>query len=428
MAAGNATTEVAALTTGAAIAANTDDYGQRFEKQRLLLDRQQAQIDSLREEFETVSKCLVSKGLLSSEALLAQLHRLRFEKVRGAHPLCSQVSFIESLATRELAIAVARSVGASGMRVLCTVSQAARSAADAAALPEEVWSGNVFVCGGYDGASYLSRVDYFDPRVGGGTWKTLPPMLGRREGAAAAVIDGNLFVCGGFDGVHRLRAAERLDPLTGSWHQLPPMDARRGGAAAGVLHGKLYVCGGFDGGQYLNSVECFAPDGAVWTSAPRLAVAREGATAGVLGEYLYVCGGNNGTETLDTVERMFRRRRIDYVWEQVSSMAVRRDGPSAAAVRGKLYVCGGFDGAQSLSLRSSERYDPASNSWRSLRPMLARRAGAAAAVVAGHIYVCGGYDGAQNLFECERLDPAEGMWELLPQMPCRRGYAAGAAS
>merc|ERR1719181_936611 len=106
----------------------------------------------------------------------------------------------------------------------------------------------------------------------------------------------------------------------------------------------------------------------------------------------------------------------------------RRDGAVGAGLRGKIYVCGGFDGAQSLSLRSTERFDPATGTWRSLPPMLTRRAGAVGAVVAGKLYVMGGYDGAQNLMECERLDPAVGMWELLPAMQTRRGYAAGASS
>mmetsp|Transcript_45140 Transcript_45140/g.81524 ORF Transcript_45140/g.81524 Transcript_45140/m.81524 type:complete len:429 (-) Transcript_45140:102-1388(-) len=423
----------------------------RLDDQRQLLERQQAQIDGLREEGKALCQCLVSTGLVTREAILAQLHRLRFEKVHQEHPLRSETSLIHALGPQELALAVARSAGSSAVAALRSASRVV-SKAVAGSFPcyDMLRTPNVFVCGGYDGVRCLRLVDRFDPATT--TWRPLPPMCVRREAAAAAVIDGQLIVCGGFDGTRRLNVAERFDPAVGTWQPLPPMSSRRVGASAGALGGALYVCGGFDGSRYLSSVECFHPKLEAWEPALPMSVAREGAVAAVLGNYLYVCGGNDGSQTLSVAERFpapapSNRRGAEELstpsagamftvtsgrqggeWESLPNMSARRDGAVGAVLRGKIYVCGGFDGQQSLSLRSTERFDPATNSWRCLPPMLSRRAGAAAAVVAGQLYVCGGYDGAQNLAECERLDPAVGMWELLPAMRCRRGYAAGAAS
>jgi len=399
-----------------------------LEELRMVVEGLQVQVDFMREEWAAVRECLVANKLVSRQAIQAQLHRLRFERMRREHPICRQhdngATLEHVLAAQELALAVARSGGPLAMRALCAASHAVGMAATGALPSVNMLSaGNVFVCGGYDGSRFLSRVDCFEALTG--RWRHLPPMTARREAAAAAVVDGQLFVCGGFDGTRRLSEVESFNPSVGTWQQLPPMVHRRVGATAAALGNQLYVCGGFDGSHYLNTVERLDADVGRWDLLPRMSVAREGAAAAVLRNCLYVFGGNDGAQTLNVAERLDTLRRV---WEPLPPMASRRDGAAAGSARGRLYVCGGFDGEHSLSSRSAERFDPGNLTWKTIRPMLARRAGAAAAVVAGQLYVCGGYDGAQNLAECERLDPAVGMWEPLPAMRCRRGYAVGAAS
>lgn len=406
-----------------------------LEDLRQLTEELQVQIGFMREELACVRECLVASKLISKQAIQAQLHRLRFERMRRDHPIrhrsgdgLEEGACLEDVLTvQELALAVARSGGPLAMRALCAASNAVGMAANGALPSMNVMgTGNIFVCGGYDGSRFLSRVDCFE--VAAGAWQSLPPMTARREAAAAAVVGGQLFVCGGFNGSRRLSEVECWDPDTGSWQQLPPMLYRRVGATAAALGSELYVCGGFDGSQYLNTVEHLDVGAGAgrWELLPQMLVAREGAAAAVLRNCLYVFGGNDGAQTLNAAERLDTARRDR--WESLPPMSSRRDGAAAGAARGRLYVCGGFDGEHSLSSRSAERFDPGTLTWKTIRPMLARRAGAAAAVVAGHLYVCGGYDGAQNLAECERLDPSLGMWEPLPAMRCRRGYAVGAAS
>lgn len=391
----------------------------------------QAQIDTLREEGVALCDCLVATGVLTREAVQAQVHRRRFEKMRREHPWCSDgtACLAYALAARELALAVAGSSDRRSLQALCVTSRSIGAAAQLV-LPavDPQSSDNVFVCGGYDGSRALKLVDRYDPALG--AWRPMPPMISVREASAAAIVGSHLYVVGGFDGSTRLNEAERLDLRAGTWQTLPSMTVRRVCATATSFAGKLFVCAGFDGSMYLSSVEAFDPIRNAWDVLPPLSVAREGCASAVLNEHLYVCGGNDGAQTLDVVERIAANRSFDAMpatWETMPPMIARRDGAAAAAMRGRLYVCGGFDGEQSLSSRSAERFDPGTESWRALRDMISRRAGAAAAVVAGQLYVCGGYDGAQHLSECERLDPVVGMWVLLPPMPTRRGYAAGAA-
>lgn len=436
-----AETEQAAAHLARAEAGEPSETRQMMEADRLdalhrILQRQQAQIDALREESEALCECVLGSGFVSRQTLLAQVHRLRFEKMRRKHPLASDgtASLGFMLGAHELALGVARSSDLRSLRALHAASKGISGAASLAMpladlRPLGEAAGNVFVCGGYDGARFLNLVDRYDPAAG--SWRPVPPMASVREAAAAAVLGGFLYVAGGFDGQRKLEAAERFDLRGGTWEQLPAMTVRRVHSTAAAFGGKLYVCAGFDGESYLNSAECFDPARSIWEPLPPMSVGREGSASCILKEHLYVCGGNDGAQTLNVVERITVARALEpggVVWETMPPMLTRRDGAIAAGIRGRLFVCGGFDGEHSLSLRSAERFDPTVGSWRVLRDMISRRAGAASAVVAGKLYVCGGYDGAQNLAECERLDPVVGMWELLPPMPTRRGYSAGAAS
>jgi len=414
------------LLTTVSSPATTGCSDSRLDEQQRFIEYQSDQVSYLRQELDAVRECLFTSGLITKAAFDAKLHRMHFAKMCNKHPLCLDggACLANVLCLPELALAIANGAGNPAVRALSAASHALSSATSASLPPVDILpTGNVFVCGGYDGAQFLSRVDHFDPVTL--NWRPVPPMTARREAAAAAIAGGQLFVCGGFDGSRRLSAAERFDPAAGTWQQLPPMASRRVGATAVALSGKLFVCGGFNGVQYLSSVERLDLFLEAWEFVPHMSVAREGAAAAVLRQHLYVFGGNDGTQTLNAAERLDTVRGV---WEPLPPMSARRDGAAAGAARGRLFVCGGFDGEHSLSSSSAERFDPGSLTWRTLRPMLARRAGAAAAVVAGQLYVCGGYDGAQNLADCERLDPTVGMWELLPAMPCRRGYAVGAAS
>merc|ERR550514_1781220 len=117
-------------------------------------------------------------------------------------------------------------------------------------------AGLLYVCGGHDGRQRLNSAERFSPATG--AWEQLLPMVGRREGAAAAALRGRLYVCGGQDSYAYLSSAERFTPSTGTWEALPSMASRRWSAMSCVVGGRLYMCGGYSG-RHLCSVERFNP-------------------------------------------------------------------------------------------------------------------------------------------------------------------------
>jgi len=52
-------------------------------------------------------------------------------------------------------------------------------------------------------------------------------LLNPRSGLGCAILDGFLYVAGGFDGTTYLSSMERYDPLTNEWTQMPGMAMSR---------------------------------------------------------------------------------------------------------------------------------------------------------------------------------------------------------
>ena len=65
-----------------------------------------------------------------------------------------------------------------------------------------------------------------------GLWRALPDMSVAREGCAAVCIDGNVYVMGGYDGATQLASMECYDPIASEWRTLPSMSSARWYCAA----------------------------------------------------------------------------------------------------------------------------------------------------------------------------------------------------
>merc|ERR1719160_1239586 len=92
--------------------------------QRLQLEaaRQQDQIESLREEGAALLDCLGAAGVVSSEAVFAQVHRRRFAAARVSHPCPWPATSSTVLQTHELGLAISRTLGLHSWRALETSS------------------------------------------------------------------------------------------------------------------------------------------------------------------------------------------------------------------------------------------------------------------------------------------------------------------
>jgi len=244
-----------------------------------------------------------------------------------------------------------------------------------------------------------------------GVWEEAAPMAQKRAGFAAASLAGILYVCGGYDGHTFLRSCERFYPGHEEvWESVPSMTQKRHCAAAESLAGRLYVCGGYNGEEALSCVECFNPITNRWSFVEPMSHRRHGAAAAVLNGKLYVCGGYDGEKALFSVEVYDPCKAT---WEVISPMLHPRNVALAVARQGRIYVCSGCNGEETLD--SMESYDPDANVWTLAAPMETCRHGAAAALAGDNLFVCGGGDSAEAsggrlLQDVEHFDFAANRW------------------
>ena len=74
------------------------------------------------------------------------------------------------------------------------------------------------------------------------------------SGLAAVVVRDRIYCLGGYDGRSFLSTVESFDPRTGEWHAESPMPSSRSAFAATVVSGRLFAIGGNDG-RSLSTVE-----------------------------------------------------------------------------------------------------------------------------------------------------------------------------
>eukprot|EP00457_Paulinella_chromatophora_P000411 gb/GEZN01000411.1/.p1 GENE.gb/GEZN01000411.1/~~gb/GEZN01000411.1/.p1 ORF type:complete len:1484 (+),score=321.21 gb/GEZN01000411.1/:82-4533(+) len=277
----------------------------------------------------------------------------------------------------------------------------------------------MYVLGGDDGTALLSSVERYDAQGSG--WELMAPMIFKRAGCAAAVLNGQLHVMGGHDGSMWLSSVEHFDHTRNQWVVMTPMQFRRQHCAAVVLNGQMYVLGGVDGVSYLSSAERYNAVRNRWELIAQMTSKRVGCAAAVLNGQLYVMGGEDSTAYLNTAERFdpFSNR-----WEMIASMSSPRHFCAAAVLDGFVYVMGGYDGISQLS--SVERYNPKLNRWELVAPMSSKRRHFAAAVLNRQLYVIGGKDDADHLTSVERFDAIKNGWEQCTSLISARSHCAAA--
>jgi DNA-binding CsgD family transcriptional regulator/N-acetylneuraminic acid mutarotase len=154
-------------------------------------------------------------------------------------------------------------------------------------------AGQIYVAGGMtqDG-SVTDRLAVYD--IAADSWGEGPRLPEPLCAYGAAASDGRLFVCGGWNGQSYVRACYALDAAAGRWERLSPLPSGRGHLAVTVAGGNLWAIGGFDGRRVLRE-SLWLPIGAAsegaWQRGPDLRVPRAGAAAAAISEAIYVLGG-----------------------------------------------------------------------------------------------------------------------------------------
>ena len=288
--------------------------------------------------------------------------------------------------------------------------------------------GRVLVAGGWattgSVTTYSATAEVYSPVTN--TWSpTMAMSDARSEHKLTLLTSGKVLVTGGAQGEAGVRV-ELYDPATGRWRRERGMAFERSAHGSTLLSdGRVLVTGGqnFSVGV-LDSAEVYEPPGVMWEPAGSLAAPRltHAAIRLASGKVLAI-GGTNGllprAELYDP--------RVD-TWSSAGTMGVDRtfDLGAALLADGRVLVAGGFsivgiEGNQA----SAELYDPGGNAWSDAAPMSVPRVGLTLTRLPdGRVLAAGGSDnvGSEDIqFKSTELyDPASNTWSPAADMSVAR--------
>jgi fibronectin type 3 domain-containing protein len=243
----------------------------------------------------------------------------------------------------------------------------------------------IYAIGGYNGSSYFTIVEEYDPATN--QWTTKAPMPTARRGLATGVVNNKIYAIGGSNGGSQLATVEEYDPATNTWTTKASMPTSRGGLAISVVNNKIYAIGG-GYGSYLTTVEEYDPATNQWTTKAPMLTGRESLAVGVVNNKIYAVGGfNMGSSPsvyLPTVEEYDPATNQ---WTTKTPMPTGRDRLAIGVVNNKIYAIGG---SAATAPTIVEEYDSATNQWMTKAPMPTGRNDLAVGVVNNKIYAIGG--------------------------------------
>ena len=280
-------------------------------------------------------------------------------------------------------------------------------------------NGKLYVFGGWDGGKARGVAYEYDPVTDKWTKKTSMPRPAHH--AALAAANGKIYVMGGFvppkdtaipvgGAWEPIDNAWEYDPAADSWKSLPPVPGKRGSAVAAEVGGKIYVIGGattvegakdpfftfFGPSRVLGTNEVYDPATNKWESRRPMSVPRNHAFGGVVNGKIYVIGGRTGhgfilsATNTDVVEEY---NPINDSWSVPKErMPTARSGGASGTDGRRIYVAGGEVTTKDLvgAFKSVEAYEPATNSWTTLPSMPMPRHGIAGAVIGNRFHLVSG--------------------------------------
>ena len=280
-------------------------------------------------------------------------------------------------------------------------------------------NGKLYVFGGWDGGKARGAAYEYDPATDKWTKKTSMPRPAHH--AALATVNGKIYVIGGFvppkdtaipvgGAWEPIDNAWEYDIASDSWKSLPPLPGKRGSAIAAEVGGKIYVIGGattmegskdpffsfFGPSRVLGTNEVYDPATNKWESRAPMSVPRNHAFSGVVNGKIYVIGGRTGhgfilsATNTDVVEEY---NPISNTWSVPKErMPTARSGGASGTDGRRIYVAGGEVTTKDLvgAFKSVEAYDPMTNSWMTLPSMPMPRHGIAGGVIGNRFHLVSG--------------------------------------
>ncbi|MBN1774462.1 MAG: DUF4215 domain-containing protein [Deltaproteobacteria bacterium] len=296
--------------------------------------------------------------------------------------------------------------------------------------------GTVLVVGGYDGGTFLTSAERYDPATN--RWTPAGNMTrGRAMHVAALLNSGSVLIAGGSSPYPTfIASAELHDPLAGSWSGTDSMAEDRGYSPAIFLHdGRLFVMGGFTyiGGAYVvgsrATTELYDPTAASWSfGTPMLQDRRTHVAVTLADGRILVAGGDYGNMSDHGVRRTAEiHDPVAESWTATGSMAFKRAYFGGVRLPdGRVLVAGGVyldaPGGPFYYPPETEIFDPAAGTWTTVAPMSVGRSGPTLTLLPdGRAVVIGGSDGSTTHDTAEVYDPVTDSWLPAGVMSTPRG-------
>ena len=280
-------------------------------------------------------------------------------------------------------------------------------------------NGKMYVIGGWDDGK-AGGINYeYNPTTD--KWTKKQPMPRPAHHAALAAANGKIYVMGGFvppkdsaipigGAWEPIDNAWQYDPAADSWKSLPPLPGKRGSALAAEVGGKIYVIGGattadgskdpfftfFGPSKVLATNDVYDPATNKWESRTPMSVARNHAFGAAVNGKIYVIGGRTGhafilsATNTDVVEEY---NPVSNSWSAPKErMPTPRSGGASGTDGRRIFVAGGEVTTTELvgAFRAIEAYDTVTNSWMTLPPMPMPRHGVAGAVIGNRFHLVSG--------------------------------------
>ncbi|XP_055390528.1 influenza virus NS1A-binding protein homolog isoform X2 [Condylostylus longicornis] len=265
------------------------------------------------------------------------------------------------------------------------------------------FNGKLWVCGGYDRAECLKKVESYCPETN--TWTHESNMNEARGRVQVAVLNNTVYAVGGSNGTTELDTVECLKFGEQKWQKRKRLPLARSNAGTCALNSKIYCIGGWNGQIGIKQCDVYSPENDQWNQIAPLNTGRYQAGVTAHNGKLWAVGGSDAWNCLSSVESYDPDQDV---WIYASPLLTPRRGCGVAEFQNKLYAVGGSDGTQSLS--STEVYDENTKSWVVGPPLITPRSNVSVVVVQDKLYAIGGFSGKTFLNTIEYLDPVTNEW------------------
>ena len=282
-----------------------------------------------------------------------------------------------------------------------------------------VSNGKLYVFGGWADGKAAGLAYEYDPVTDKWTKKTSMPRPAHH--AALATANGKIYVMGGFvppkdtaipvgGAWEPIDSAWEYDPAADSWKSLPPLPGKRGSAVAAEVGGKIYVIGGattvegskdpffsfFGPSRVLGTNEVYDPatnNGRAARRCPWRATTRSAASSTARSTSSAGAPATGSSCRPPTPTSWRNTTPISNTWSVPKErMPTARSGGASGSDGRRIYVAGGEVTTKDLvgAFKSVEAYDPLTNSWMTLPSMPMPRHGIAGGVIGNRFHLVSG--------------------------------------